>query len=85
MIAREQPGAIVPVFHELRAHSASEAILVDALERELRVREEDGNGLRCAECGEVDDGERGWTLRLDVDRETVAFCPECDRREFGNR
>jgi hypothetical protein len=25
----------------------------------------------------------GWTLRLDVDDEPVAFCPECDVREFG--
>jgi hypothetical protein len=29
-------------------------------------------------------GERGWTLRLDVDDELVAFCPECDRKEFGD-
>jgi hypothetical protein len=43
------------------------------------------NGLCCAECGAIDDGrERGWTLRLDVDDETVAFCRECDRREFGD-
>jgi len=31
--------------------------------------------LVCAECGEADDGERGWTLRLDVDDELQAFCP----------
>jgi hypothetical protein len=24
-----------------------------------------------------------WTLRLDVDDELVAFCPDCDEREFG--
>jgi hypothetical protein len=23
------------------------------------------------------------TLRLDVDDEPVAFCPECDRKEFA--
>jgi hypothetical protein len=38
--------------------------------------------MRCAECGIADDGRRGWTLRLDVDDELVAFCPECDRKEF---
>jgi len=25
-----------------------------------------------------------WTLRLDVDDEPVAFCPECHEREFGD-
>jgi hypothetical protein len=25
----------------------------------------------------------GWTIRLDVGDELVAFCPECDEREFG--
>jgi hypothetical protein len=41
--------------------------------------------LVCAECGRQDPGdERGWTLRLDVDDEPVAFCPECDRKEFGD-
>jgi hypothetical protein len=36
-------------------------------------------------CAEQDPGdERGWTVRLDVDDELVAFCPDCDRREFGN-
>ena len=31
------------------------------------------------------DGEsRGWTLRRDVDDELVAFCGDCDRREFGD-
>jgi hypothetical protein len=29
-------------------------------------------------------GEPGWTLRLDVDDEPVAFCPDCDQREFGS-
>jgi hypothetical protein len=44
-----------------------------------------GNGMRCVECGAVDDGTaRGWTLHLDIDEELQAFCPECDRREFGN-
>ena len=28
--------------------------------------------LVCAECGEADDGERGWTLPRDVDDELVA-------------
>jgi hypothetical protein len=41
------------------------------------------SGLRCVECGTNDDGRRGWTLRLDVDDELVAFCPDCDRGEFG--
>ena len=42
--------------------------------------------LICAECGRVDPGdEPGWTLRLDVDDEPVAFCPECDAQEFGQR
>lgn len=40
--------------------------------------------MRCAECDAVDDGRRGWTLRLDVDDELVAFCPDCDAREFGD-
>jgi hypothetical protein len=31
--------------------------------------------LHCAECGRADDGERGWTLRLDYDDELHAFCP----------
>ena len=40
--------------------------------------------LVCAECGRHDSGdEPGWTLRLDVDDELVAFCPECDREEFA--
>jgi hypothetical protein len=42
------------------------------------------NGLRCVECGRRDDGERGWTLRLDVDDDLAAFCPACDAREFGD-
>jgi hypothetical protein len=38
-----------------------------------------------AECGRQDPGdEPGWTLRLDVDNEPVAFCPECDRKELGD-
>jgi hypothetical protein len=41
--------------------------------------------LVCAECGRQDPGvEPGWTLRLDIDYELVAFCPECDRKEFGD-
>jgi hypothetical protein len=41
--------------------------------------------LICAECGRHDPGdESGWTLRLDVDDELVAFCPDCDRNEFGD-
>jgi hypothetical protein len=39
--------------------------------------------LVCAECGREDDAERGWTVRLDHDDEPVAFCPDCDEREFG--
>jgi len=41
--------------------------------------------LVCAECGRRDPGaEPGWTLRLDVNDEPVAFCPDCDRKEFGD-
>jgi hypothetical protein len=41
--------------------------------------------LVCAECGRHDPGdERGWTVRLDVDDQPVTFCPECDRKEFGD-
>jgi hypothetical protein len=40
--------------------------------------------LVCAECSRHDPGgERGWTVRLDVDDELACFCPECDREEFG--
>jgi hypothetical protein len=40
----------------------------------------------CAECGRRDAGdEPGWTLKVDVDDELVAFCPECDELEFGER
>ncbi len=39
--------------------------------------------LRCVECGIADDGRRGWTLRLTIDDELVAFCPDCDAQEFG--
>jgi hypothetical protein len=41
--------------------------------------------LVCAECGRRDPGdEPGWTMRLDDDDEPVAFCPECDREQFGD-
>jgi len=40
--------------------------------------------MQCAECGAENDGRRGWTLRLDVYDELVTFCPDCDRREFGD-
>ncbi len=41
--------------------------------------------LVCAECGRVDPGdEPGWTMRLDVDAALACFCPECDRKEFGD-
>ena len=41
--------------------------------------------LICAECGRHDPGgEPGWTLRLDVDDEPVAFRPDCVEREFGH-
>jgi hypothetical protein len=37
--------------------------------------------LVCAECGRADPGdEPGWTLRLNVDDELQAFCPECGER-----
>jgi hypothetical protein len=42
------------------------------------------NPMTCAACGLLDEGARGWTMRLDVDGELVAFCPDCDREEFGN-
>jgi hypothetical protein len=43
--------------------------------------------LVCAECGAVSIPvtSPGWALRLDVDDELVAFCPQCDVREFGGR
>lgn len=40
------------------------------------------HGLTCAECARVDEGERGWMLRRDVDDDLHAFCPVCDEREF---
>jgi hypothetical protein len=40
--------------------------------------------LVCVECARSDDGQRGWTVRLDVDEKPVTFCPECDRKEFGD-
>lgn len=63
--------------------SAALSHVADALDRQIDdVRPE---GLQCAECGRSDPGdERGWTLRLDCDDELVAFCPACDRREFGD-
>jgi hypothetical protein len=55
---------------------------LDSLERRRASR---SRALRRLESGRRDDGvERGWTLRLDVDDELVAFCPECDRKEFGD-
>lgn len=39
--------------------------------------------LVCAECGRIDRGEPGWTLRLDVDNDLAAFCPRCDEEQFG--
>jgi hypothetical protein len=40
----------------------------------------------CAECGRRDAGDDpGWTLKVDVDDELVAFRPECDELEFGER
>jgi hypothetical protein len=40
--------------------------------------------LVCGECGRHDPGdEPGWTMRLDDDDQLVAFCPDCDRKEFG--
>jgi hypothetical protein len=52
------------------------------LRAELDLME--GIGLRCAECGTADEGERGWTMYPDLENELHAFCPECDRREFGD-
>jgi hypothetical protein len=43
----------------------------------------DRSRLICSECGRLDRGERGWTLRLDIDDELQAFCPDCDAYEFG--
>jgi hypothetical protein len=44
-----------------------------------RMQPETVRPLVCAECGRRDPGvEPGWTLRLE------AFCPECDRKEFGD-
>jgi hypothetical protein len=41
--------------------------------------------LVCAECGRHDPGdEPGWTLRLGVDDEPVAFCPGWFLKEFGD-
>jgi hypothetical protein len=40
--------------------------------------------LECAGCGRRDDLRSGWTLRLDCDNEVVAFCPQCDAKEFGD-
>lgn len=41
--------------------------------------------MTCAECGRVDDGERGWEAHLTDDEPSVAvvFCPACAEREFG--
>jgi hypothetical protein len=52
--------------------------------RVLKVRLGLRGGLRCDECGALDDGRRGWTLRLDCDDELVPFCPECDEEQFGD-
>ena len=42
------------------------------------------NRLQCVECSRVSqENERGWTARLTVDDRVVAYCPECDEREFG--
>jgi hypothetical protein len=54
--------------------------LLDLLEASVA-----GGGLRCVESGCADHGGgRGWTLRLDDDDELRGFCPDCDRREFGD-
>ena len=46
--------------------------------------------LICAECGRVSDEKaRGWRAYLAGDfhepDETLVFCPDCARREFGGR
>jgi hypothetical protein len=57
---------------------------LNALERELEAMgAPPAHPLRCVECGCEDEGEHGWTLRLDCDGELRAFCPDCDEREFG--
>jgi hypothetical protein len=40
--------------------------------------------LVCAECGARSPPDaQGWRAYLDVDGETVTFCPACSAREFG--
>ena len=46
--------------------------------------------LRCVECGrEQAASEPGWKAYLTTDEdepaEAVVYCPECARREFGER
>jgi len=45
------------------------------------------NRLQCVECDRISrEGERGWTAHLTTDEDepvdVVAYCPECDAREF---
>ena len=43
--------------------------------------------FRCDECGTGDDGRRGWKLylgSLDDEHALTWFCPDCDRRVFGD-
>jgi hypothetical protein len=43
-----------------------------------------GHALRCSECERLSSGRAtGWTMRLGDDGGAYAFCPECDRLEFG--
>jgi hypothetical protein len=50
----------------------------------LRGETHRGHPLACSECGVITEGSaRGWTLRLDIDDDLHAFCPDCDEREFG--
>lgn len=41
--------------------------------------------LVCVECRKEAEGHaRGWRMYLTVDDETVPYCPECSRKEFGH-
>jgi hypothetical protein len=69
-----------------RSYARIDAMLpeIDAmLDRMEMLDPVECNGLRCVECDAIDDGRRGWTLRLSIGNELVAFCPDCDRKEFG--
>jgi hypothetical protein len=52
-------------------------------ERTVATTQEFQTPLRCVECGCLDDGRRGWTVRLTYNGKPVAYCPVCDAHEFG--